>query len=73
MLLWYRYHCHGYYQEKVSHPPILGVTKSKHSEDAVAATNIKLTVDDIAYLEELYTAHNVVGARETNNSRYKFT
>jgi len=49
--------------------PIVGVTKVKHLEDAVAATNVKLTDDDIAYLEELYMAHNVVGARETNNSR----
>jgi len=42
--------------------PIIGATKAKYFDDAVGALNIKLSADDIAYLEELYTAHEIVGA-----------
>lgn len=42
--------------------PIIGATKIKHIEDAVKAVNLKLTNDDILYLEELYRPHKVVGA-----------
>ncbi|AGB18493.1 aldo/keto reductase [Thermoanaerobacterium thermosaccharolyticum] len=42
--------------------PIIGVTKAKYLDDAVGALNAKLTDDDIAYLEELYVPHKIVGA-----------
>lgn len=42
--------------------PIVGVTKAVHIEEAVAAIPLKLSDDEIAYLEELYVPHKVVGA-----------
>lgn len=42
--------------------PIIGATKAKYFDDAVGAVNIKLAEDDIAYLEELYVPHKIVGA-----------
>ena len=42
--------------------PILGATKLNHFEDAIAGLDsVKLTEDEIKYLEEPYTAHNVIG------------
>jgi aryl-alcohol dehydrogenase-like predicted oxidoreductase len=42
--------------------PIIGATKQKHFDDAVGTFNLKLTAEDIAYLEEPYVPHKVVGA-----------
>ena len=42
--------------------PIIGAAKAKYFDDAVGAINIKLTEDDITYLEELYVPHKIVGA-----------
>ncbi|WP_235062571.1 aldo/keto reductase [Thermoanaerobacterium aotearoense] len=42
--------------------PIIGATKAKYLDDAVGALNVRLTDDDIAYLEELYVPHKIVGA-----------
>lgn len=42
--------------------PIIGATKAKYFDDAVGTFNIKLTEDDMAYLEELYVPHKIVGA-----------
>lgn len=42
--------------------PIIGATKAKYFDDAVGALNIKLTVEEVAYLEELYLPHKIVGA-----------
>lgn len=42
--------------------PIIGATKVSHIEDSVAALNVKLTLEDMTYLEELYIPHPVVGA-----------
>lgn len=42
--------------------PIIGATKAKHLDDSVGALNIKLTENDISYLEELYVPHKIVGA-----------
>ena len=42
--------------------PIVGATKMHHLEDAVAALSVKLTPEDIAYLEEPYVPHPVIGA-----------
>ena len=42
--------------------PILGATKLNHLEEAVIGLdNVKLTEEETRYLEEPYTAHNVVG------------
>lgn len=42
--------------------PIIGTTKVKYIDDAVGALNIKLSKEDIIFLEELYIPHRVVGA-----------
>jgi aryl-alcohol dehydrogenase-like predicted oxidoreductase len=41
--------------------PIIGATKMSQLEDAVAALSINLTPEEIAFLEELYVPHPVVG------------
>ena len=41
--------------------PIVGVTKDRHLDDAVAAVDLQLTPEEIASLEEPYTPHAVVG------------
>lgn len=41
--------------------PVIGATKLSHLESAVAAADIKLEPDDIAYLEEPYVPHPIVG------------
>lgn len=42
--------------------PIIGATKAAYFDDAAGALNVKLTDEDIAALEELYTPHKIVGA-----------
>ncbi|MFD1466442.1 aldo/keto reductase [Lapidilactobacillus mulanensis] len=46
--------------------PIVGSTKAKHLDDAVAALAVQLTDEDINYLEELYMPHEIVGAVDQN-------
>ncbi|PZE19543.1 aldo/keto reductase [Paenibacillus xerothermodurans] len=41
--------------------PIIGVTKMSHLEDGIAALSIKLTPDEIAFLEEPYVPHPYIG------------
>lgn len=41
--------------------PIIGATKISHLEDAVAAMDLKLTAEEVAWLEEPYVPHAVVG------------
>jgi len=41
--------------------PIVGATNAKHLSDAVAALSVRLTAEEIASLEEPYTAHPVLG------------
>jgi 1-deoxyxylulose-5-phosphate synthase len=41
--------------------PIVGASKPNHLSDAVAATSIKLTAEEIKSLEECYVPHAVVG------------
>jgi aryl-alcohol dehydrogenase-like predicted oxidoreductase len=41
--------------------PIVGATKPRHLEDAVAALTLRLTPEEIASLEEPYTPHPVLG------------
>ena len=43
--------------------PIVGATKTTHLEDAVGALSVKLTPEEVAYLEEPYVPHRVVGAQ----------
>lgn len=47
--------------------PIIGATKAKYFDDAVGALDITLSDDDVAYLEELYIPHKVIGALDDNN------
>lgn len=47
--------------------PVVGATKVHHIDGAVAAVNLKLTAEDIHYLEELYTPHPLVGVMANNN------
>lgn len=46
--------------------PIIGATKASYFDDAVGAFDVKLTKEDIAYLEELYLPHRIVGAIDHN-------
>ncbi|WP_340395619.1 aldo/keto reductase [Paenibacillus sp. FSL E2-0177] len=41
--------------------PIIGATKTSHLEDAVGALSITLTSEEIAFLEEPYVPHSIVG------------
>lgn len=41
--------------------PIIGATKMSHLEQAVAATEIKLTGDEMDTLEECYQPHRILG------------
>ncbi|HEX2863709.1 MAG TPA: aldo/keto reductase [Deinococcales bacterium] len=41
--------------------PIVGATKASHLEDALGALSVRLTPEDVAYLEEPYAPHPVVG------------
>lgn len=41
--------------------PIIGATKIHHLEDAVSALSVKLTPEEISYLEEAYIPHPVTG------------
>jgi 1-deoxyxylulose-5-phosphate synthase len=41
--------------------PIVGATKLKHLEDAVAAVSVQLSAEEIARLEEPYQPHPVLG------------
>jgi aryl-alcohol dehydrogenase-like predicted oxidoreductase len=41
--------------------PIVGVTKDRHLDDAVAALDLELTEEEVSRLEEPYVPHAVVG------------
>jgi len=41
--------------------PIIGATKISHLEDAAGALAVKLTQEEVAYLEEPYVPHRIVG------------
>ena len=41
--------------------PIIGATKVSHLDDAVGALAVKLSADEVAYLEEPYVPHRVIG------------
>lgn len=46
--------------------PIIGATKIKHLEAAVRALDVKLTPEEVDYLDELYTPHPIIGAIDHN-------
>ena len=46
--------------------PIIGATKAAHFDDAAGALSVKLRGEDIAYLEEPYLPHRIVGAIDRN-------
>ncbi len=41
--------------------PVIGATKLAHLESAVGALSVRLTAEDVAYLEEPYVPHPIVG------------
>jgi aryl-alcohol dehydrogenase-like predicted oxidoreductase len=41
--------------------PIIGATKISHLEEAIGAFAVKLTPEDVTYLEEPYQPHRIVG------------
>ena len=42
--------------------PIVGATKTQYLDDASGALAVRLTAEDVAYLEEPYLPHRIVGA-----------
>ena len=46
--------------------PVVGATKKHHLDGAIGAVNVKLTKDEIDYLEELYQPHALVGVMAQN-------
>ena len=46
--------------------PIVGATKARYLDDAAAALHVALTDEDMAYLEEPYLPHRIVGAIDRN-------
>ncbi len=42
--------------------PIVGATKEKYLDDAVKAFGVPLTDEDVAYIDECYVPHKIVGA-----------
>ena len=50
--------------------PIVGAAKVKHFDDACGAMDLSLSSDDVAYLEELYILHEIVGQITHNGKMY---
>ena len=46
--------------------PIVGATKTQYLDDAAKAVDIELTPAEVKYLDEPYTAHEIVGALNQN-------
>lgn len=46
--------------------PIVGATKARYLDDAVGALDVSLSDEEIAYLEEPYAPHPIVGAIDQN-------
>ena len=42
--------------------PIIGATKAKYLDDAAGAFDVALTEEDVAYIDEPYQPHKIVGA-----------
>jgi aryl-alcohol dehydrogenase-like predicted oxidoreductase len=41
--------------------PIIGATKISHLEESIGALSIKLTQEEVTYLEEPYVPHRIIG------------
>lgn len=48
--------------------PVVGVTKLHHIEGAAKAVELDLTAEELAYLEELYVPHALVGVMAQNTA-----
>ena len=48
--------------------PIVGATKLSHIEGIAKSDKLKLSTEDMAYLEEAYVPHNLVGVMAQNNN-----
>ena len=46
--------------------PVVGATKLHHIEGAAKATGLTLTADELAFLDEPYVPHNLVGVIAQN-------
>lgn len=49
--------------------PVVGATKLSHIDGAVNAVNLRLTTEEISYLEELYIPHALVGVMAQNGKQ----
>lgn len=49
--------------------PVVGATKFSHVDGLVKAVELKLTADEIAYLEEPYVPHTLVGVMAQNGKQ----
>lgn len=49
--------------------PIVGATKKQHIDGAVKSVAVKLTEEEINYLEELYVPHKLVGVMADNQKK----
>lgn len=52
---------------KPGNSPVVGATKLRHIEGACKAVELQLDTDEIAYLEEPYVPHALVGVTAQNN------
>ena len=50
--------------------PIVGATKVEHFDDACQAINVTLAEEDVAYLEEPYVPHEIVGQITRRGTMY---
>ena len=48
--------------------PIVGATKVPHFDAAVRSVDLELSAEEIAFLEEPYRAHEIVGALSEKDS-----
>jgi 1-deoxyxylulose-5-phosphate synthase len=48
-------------QKKPVVAPIIGATKISHLEEAIGALSVILAEEEVAYLEEPYVPHAIVG------------
>lgn len=53
--------------------PIFGASKLSHVDDALKALDVKLSADDVKYLEEPYVAHDLVGVMLNNRPNANFS
>ena len=53
--------------------PIIGATKASHFDDAAEALALRLSSEEIAYLEEPYCPHKIVGAIDQNPAQRIFS